>query len=84
MCKEEFNLSEKRKELYKEIRMSMQGFLLDNRMDYLIKLVQEIIEKQDKEYCNRLKERFDKSLLDNQEKAYIKTIIDKLAGEQLK
>ena len=81
--KEELNLSEKRKELRKDIKKT------ENKRDinFLFSLL-DIIEKQDKKFIKRLKEEHSEWRKEGVIGEYFtdsfEIIIDKLAGEKLK
>ena len=78
---EEFNLSEKRMEFYRELCQEYPNFKWG--------MIFQRIFEQDKEFIKRLKEELDNEQVDyaNLDYIYKETameIIDKLAGEKLK
>jgi len=57
MKEKEFNLSEKRKEIYDELKVCMKDFLREENLDYLIRILERMLQEQDKEFIKRLKKR---------------------------
>jgi len=91
MKKEEFNLSEKRKELKTKIINDFfsEVYKLDKNVQKVSNEIFDKIEEQDKEFIKRLKEEIcrldiEEGLLCSAEGEIMRRVIDKLAGEKLK
>jgi len=82
MAKEKpFNLSEKRKELYKQLWIDLQEGNLTLRQ--IIDDFIEVNNDLDKEFIKRLKEEIELRSPDFQATGWIHNAIDKLAGDKL-
>jgi hypothetical protein len=81
----EESLSEKRKDILNIIKdRHYRNYISDGRI-LTIKKVMEIVEEQDKEFIQRLKERLNEDFWydDDEWEKHSDKIIDSLAGEEL-